>query len=185
MPAQATAFTRDFLAPLTGAIGVPLWAVQLTDGWHLSLSCLLGWSLLALALIDLRRFLLPDLLTLPLLVAGLGIACLHDRATLVSALTGAAAGFIAFAVIREAYWRLRRREGLGFGDVKLLAALGAWLGWISLPSVVLIACLSALAATCLSARFGRLVAADQKLAFGAHLALGGWLVWLYGPLGLP
>jgi leader peptidase (prepilin peptidase)/N-methyltransferase len=155
--------------------GLTLWAV-----------CCLGWALLALALIDARHFLLPDRLTLGLLAAGLLVALAGGRAWPVRPLDGvlgAATGYLVLRLVGSAYRRSRGREGLGLGDAKLLAAAGAWTGWIGLPSVVLIAALAALAwvgADALIRR--RRPQLGQRIAFGVFLALGTWLVVLYGPL---
>jgi leader peptidase (prepilin peptidase) / N-methyltransferase len=165
-----------------GALAVTASAVWVLSGWLLWLSLGLGWTLLALAAIDLRHYLLPDALTLPLIPAGLAVAWALDPALLPAHLLGALLGFAAFVIIGQAYRRLRGRDGLGLGDAKLLAAAGAWLGWAALPSVVLIAAVLALALALVQALGGAKLALTGKLAFGPHLALAFWLVWLYGPL---
>jgi leader peptidase (prepilin peptidase)/N-methyltransferase len=168
-----------------GAIAVALWAAMATAGFDLWASAALGWTLLALALIDARTFLLPDALTLPLLAAGLAVAALEDRAALLDHAIGAAAGFFVLAGIALVYRRWRRRDGMGLGDAKLLAALGAWVSWTGLPSVLLLAAASALAFALARAWFrGQRLAATDRLPFGPALCFAGWLVWLYGPLTL-
>lgn len=164
------------------ALGIALWAAAVTSGWVFWASCALGWTLLALALIDWRTLILPDALTLPLLVAGLGVAWLIDPRAALEHLLGAGLGFALFASIAWAYARLRGREGLGLGDAKLLAAAGAWVSWTGLPSVVLLAALAALAATLAGMLGGAVAERDRPIAFGPFLALGTWLVWLYGPI---
>jgi len=165
-----------------GALGVAIWAATVSEGWLLWASCALGWCLLALAVIDLRDGLLPDGLTLPLVPLGLAVAYLEDPSTLVPRAIGAVAGYAVFAFVRIFYRRLRGRDGLGLGDVKLLAAAGAWVSWDGLPSVVLIAAIAGLGAVLIGAVAGRRIAVDQRLAFGPSLCLATWLVWLYGPL---
>jgi leader peptidase (prepilin peptidase) / N-methyltransferase len=93
------------------ALAVALSAVVVTSGWLLWASLALGWTLLALAAIDLRHFVLPDLLTLPLIPAGLAVAWLGDPAGLPDHAIGAAAGFAAFALTGWLYQRLRGRAG--------------------------------------------------------------------------
>jgi len=160
------------------------WAAVVTPGWVTVASCILGWTLLALAVIDLKHFILPDLLTLPLLLAGLVAAYFMD-VDLIGHVIGAAAGYGAFATMKFAYRRLRGREGLGLGDAKLLAALGTWVSWQGLPTVVFgAAALGLIAAVVRSAVDGRGTAHDRRLPFGPFLAAAGWLVWLYGPLAL-
>jgi leader peptidase (prepilin peptidase)/N-methyltransferase len=164
------------------ALAVALSAAWLLSGWLLVASCALGWTLLCLAMIDSRHFLLPDVLTLPLIPAGLAVAYAIDPALLPDHVLGALAGFAAFALIGFAYHRLRGSEGLGLGDAKLLAAAGAWLGWQALPGVVLIGALCALALALARAAAGGTLSATTRIAFGSHLALAFWLVWLFGPV---
>jgi leader peptidase (prepilin peptidase)/N-methyltransferase len=95
---------------------------------------------------------------------------------------GALAGFVSFAAIAGVYRRARGREGLGLGDAKLLAAAGAWLGWQALPGVVVMAAASGLALALATALGGGKLAWTSRVAFGPHLALAFWLVWLGGPL---
>jgi leader peptidase (prepilin peptidase) / N-methyltransferase len=163
------------------ALAVALSAAWVLAGWLLPVSCALGWTLLTLAAIDQRHFLLPDPLTLPLIPAGLAMAFAIDPALLVPHLVGALAGFAAFAAIGALYRRLRRREGLGLGDAKLLAAAGAWLGWQALPGLVAVAAVCALAVALARALTGDRVSATTRIAFGSYLALAFWLVWLLGP----
>jgi leader peptidase (prepilin peptidase)/N-methyltransferase len=136
---------------------------------------LAAWLGLA-SVIDAKRLILPDLLTLPLIPAGLFLVGLQPPA-LTDRLLGAVIGFTVFAAISVLYRRLRRRDGLGLGDAKLLAAAGAWVGWQGLPSVVLIASLGGLAWALVTRADG-----DRQVPFGPFLALGFWLVWWLGPL---
>lgn len=185
MTDQAVLLTRQSAFPLFATPLVPLWAMLAADGWSgIILSCLLGWWLLSLAILDIRHFILPDALTLPLIPAGLAVTWLISPALLADAVIGAAAGFVSFWLVREGYYRLRGREGLGFGDVKLMAGLGAWLGWQNLASVVLIAAVAGLAVM-LPVVIRRNETIGLRLPFGAYLALGAWLVWLYGPVLQP
>ncbi len=165
------------------ALGIALWSAWLAVDWLLWPSCLLGWLLLALAAIDLRCFLLPDFLTLPLLAGGLLLCAVAEPASLVPHALAAALGFAFVVALRQAYWRLRRREGIGLGDAKLLAAAGAWVSWEGLASVLLVASVAALASTLLRYKRGSSISLVDRVPFGAFLCLGTWLVWLYGPLG--
>lgn len=150
------------------------------DGALLALLLLSAW-LLALSLIDLRWQLLPDSLTLSLLWLGLlfqacGTLPHSDPA---GAIVGAAGGYLLFWLLAWAYRSLRQREGLGGGDAKLLAALGAWLGWEKLPLLLLIAASAALSAVLL-ARLLMRRPCSQPLPFGPCLALAGALL-LHAP----
>ncbi len=166
------------------AVGVAAWAVWVAgdDTMRAWLGSGLGWTLLALAWIDLEWLILPDVLTLPLLLGGLAATWLAAPEALGDAALGAALGWLVFASVAAGYRALRGRDGLGGGDAKLLAAAGAWLGWQALPQVMLLAAVAALgvAGTLRLAR-GRAFA-GMKLAFGPWLALATWLVWLYGDL---
>jgi leader peptidase (prepilin peptidase)/N-methyltransferase len=164
------------------ALAVAIWAALVVSGWLVWASAALGWSLLAMAVIDQRHEILPDVLTLPLIPAGLLVAFAIDPGKLADHAIGAAAGFVAFVVIAWTYQRLRGREGLGMGDAKLLAAAGAWLGWQGLPSVVVIGAVSALALALARAAAGVKLSPVMRISFGPYLALGLWLVWLHGPL---
>jgi leader peptidase (prepilin peptidase)/N-methyltransferase len=148
------------------------------------MTALLGWQLLLVAVVDAEHFWLPDALTLPLLASGLAAASVLDR-SLPDAVGGAAAGFAGLWLLARLYRRVRGREGLGGGDPFLLAAGGAWTGWIGLPSILLWAALSGLSIVAARLLTGRAVSGADRLPFGVFLAVGVWLTWLIGPLGLP
>jgi leader peptidase (prepilin peptidase)/N-methyltransferase len=133
--------------------------------------------LLVLALIDWKHRLLPDRLTQPLLWAGLLVNQQSYFVSLTEAVTGASIGYLSLWLLNAAYRRRRKTDGIGQGDFKLLAALGAWTGWASLPMLVTGAAaagLCATAITCLLCKTGR----QDTLPFGLYLALAGWLVLL-------
>ena len=145
-------------------------------------SCVLGWTLLALACIDARHFWLPDVLTLPLLLGGLAATLLLDPLAAADHAFAAALGYGAFRLVALLYRRLRGREGLGAGDAKLLAALGAWGGTaVLLPTVLGAAVLGLLGAAVLAvARPGaRAGLATVRLPFGTLLAAAFWPLWLW------
>ncbi len=148
------------------------------------LTAVLGWQLLLIAAVDGEHFWLPDQLTLPLLGTGILAAAALDRLSLLDSLTGAAVGFAGLWLVGAAYRRVRAREGLGGGDPFLLAAGGAWTGWIGLPSVLLWAAVAGLSVVAARLATGGRVSGADRLPFGVFLALGVWLTWLLGPLGL-
>jgi leader peptidase (prepilin peptidase)/N-methyltransferase len=165
-----------------GAVIVVIWSGLVFSGAAFWASCGLGWTLLTLAAADLRSLLLPDFLTLPLIVAGLAVTWFLDRTQLTGHIIGAVVGYGAIVLLRFVYEKVRHREGMGLGDAKLLAAAGAWISWPGLPSVLALAAISALLFVLLSkARHGDLKLTD-RVAFGPFLAGGLWIVWLYGPL---
>jgi len=137
------------------------------------------WCLLALIVCDLRSLRLPDLLTGALFVLALALSARIGMAGLGEALIGALVGAGAFWAIRAAYQILRGREGLGLGDVKLMAGLGAALGPLDLPLMVLLASLASLAAALTGiVTTGQRPAATTPLPFGAALAAAGGLLWV-------
>lgn len=162
------------------ALAVALVAVGVHAADEAWLDCLLGWWLLALGWIDLRCWLLPDRLTLPLILAGLAAAAILEPEQLADRAAAAALGYAALRLIAWLYRWLRHRDGLGRGDAKLLAAAGAWLGTAALPQVILLAApLGLLAAPALA---GFRLRAHSAVPFGPFLALATWILWLFGPL---
>jgi leader peptidase (prepilin peptidase)/N-methyltransferase len=144
-------------------------------------ACVLLWSLLALTMIDFDTQLLPDGITLPLLWAGLIVNLWGVFTSLPSAVIGAIAGYLSLWTIYWLFKLIRGKEGMGYGDFKLLAALGAWLGWQVLPVIVLLSSVvGALIGIALIVFKGR----DHNipLAFGPYLAIAGALALFFGPV---
>ncbi len=148
------------------------------DPARLWLTCGLGWTLLALAWIDWEHLRLPDVLTLPLLMAGLGAAWLLDTGQAPEHAAAAALGFLAFWLLARTYRALRGRDGLGGGDAKLLGAGGAWLGLEHLPLVVVGAAVFGLALAAWQRWRGAAVLATTALPFGPGLCAAIWVAWL-------
>jgi leader peptidase (prepilin peptidase)/N-methyltransferase len=152
-------------------------------------SCLLGWAMLAIAVVDARRFIIPDVLSLPAIPAGLlasGRLMDPSAADLVRVdhVIGMLAGGLGLWLVRAAYYRIRRREGLGLGDVKLAAAGGAWIGWQSLSDAILLAAALALSLViALALVRGRELSAAARIPFGCFLAPSIWLVWALAAMG--
>jgi leader peptidase (prepilin peptidase) / N-methyltransferase len=169
------------------AVAASIAAVPGIAGW---LGAGLALVMLAIAAIDARRFIIPDALN----AAGLALGFLHAAALgeggVASALGGAAirGGALAlmFLALRTLYLRLRGRQGIGLGDVKLAAVAGAWLGWIAMPIAIEIAALSALAVYA-TRHFilRRPVSATTRLPFGLFFAPAIWLGWLLQATVLP
>lgn len=147
--------------------------------WSTVAALVLTWALIALAFIDLEHFLLPDQITLPLLAAGLLVNAIGGFTDPLSALIGAVSGYGILWAIYHVYRVVRRgREGFGYGDFKLLGALGAWLGWQPLPLVVLLSSGvgAVIGITLILLRCHQL---REPLPFGPFLAGAGWLVLLW------
>lgn len=146
-----------------------------------ALWALFGWLLLTLAVLDWRHFWLPDALTLLLALLGLTVG---DRATgmgLADRALGAAIGYGSLLLISLAYRWLRRRDGLGLGDAKLLGAIGGWVGWQSLPFILLIASATGIALIVIRQAAGHGFNPHAKLPFGTMLAVAVWPGWWIAP----
>jgi leader peptidase (prepilin peptidase)/N-methyltransferase len=139
---------------------------------------ILCWTLLILSFIDYETYLLPDSLTLPCLWLGLGLSLFGFFANSQQAILGAILGYLSLWLVYWLFKLVTGKEGMGYGDFKLLAMLGAWLGWQALPIVLLLA---SLLGTCLGlclVFLGR----DKNipLPFGPFLAFSGWIALLWG-----
>jgi leader peptidase (prepilin peptidase) / N-methyltransferase len=132
------------------------------------------WTLLALLFIDYDTQLLPDQLTLPLLWLGLLTNVFGGMTDPESAIIGAAAGYLFLWTTYWAFKLITGKEGMGYGDFKLLGAIGAWLGWQVLPAAVLIAAAVGLVYAAATSVSGRRAAA-QPIPFGPFLAIAGWV----------
>ena len=140
---------------------------------------LLTWSLLVLVFIDIDHMLLPDDITLPLLWLGLAIALLKiGPVTLSDAVIGAILGYLILWLVYWGFKLATGKEGMGFGDFKLLAALGAWLGWQALPTVILISSVIGAAIGIITLIFfgGQ---RGKPIPFGPYLAGAGWAVLIW------
>lgn len=171
------------LAVELACVAVACWAamVDRTPLW-LWTACVLGWMLLILSWIDAEHFRLPDVLTLPLLIAGIATQALLAPERLPESLMGVLLGYASFRGIAAGYRALRGREGLGTGDAKLMAAAGAWLGWSALPDVALLAALLGILATLLGQIKGRAIDRTAAIPFGPFLSAAIWLTYVYGPM---
>jgi leader peptidase (prepilin peptidase) / N-methyltransferase len=168
------------LAVEVAALGVAaIAAAACPDGATLWCGCGLGWALLVLAWIDWDAFILPDVITLPLVLAGLAATAWLEAERLTDHAVAAALGYLLFRGVAWAYRRLRGREGLGEGDAKLMAAAGAWVGVAALSSVLLGGALLTLAAGLVDTlRRGEAFRATKRLPFGPGLCAALWVVWL-------
>jgi leader peptidase (prepilin peptidase)/N-methyltransferase len=164
-------------------------AVAMHFGWHWqTLAALLfTWALISLTVIDLDHTLLPDVITIPLLWLGL-LSSLFWHAGLKtpaptdpsSAILGAACGYLLLWTVYWAFKLATGKEGMGYGDFKLLGALGAWMGWQMLPLILL---LSAFSGAVIGITLILLRGRDRNvpIPFGPYLAAAGWIALLWGP----
>ena len=193
--------------PIVEALTATLFAlaaVKFGAGWPLAGVLLLIAFLVALAFIDLDTQFLPDQLTLPLVWAGLAMSLFFgpsrdDLAAtggsasgiastlpppLPDAVLGAIAGYLVLWAVHHAFRLATGREGMGYGDFKLLAALGAWLGWQALLPIVLIASVAG-ALVGIALMVGKGHGRDHPIPFGPFLAVAGWVVLMWGDALLP
>ncbi len=143
------------------------------------LGIIVTWFLVAMTMIDFDHQLLPDSLTLPLMWIGLLAALVPVFVDLQSAVVGAAMGYMVLWTIYQIFKLITGKEGMGFGDFKLLAALGALLGWQSLPVIIL---LSSLVGAVVGITLIIVTKRDKNIPipFGPYLAAAGWLAMLWG-----
>jgi len=157
-------------------------------GFGVAAACglLITWSLIALTGIDIDHQLLPDGITLPLMWAGLLAAVILGPVdgspipvSARDALVGAASGYVSLWLVFHAFRLVTGKEGMGYGDFKLFAAFGAWLGWKLLPLVILV---SALAGAVIGSLMIVLRGRDRSVPmhFGPYLAAAGWIAMMYG-----
>lgn len=137
------------------------------------------WSLIALTMIDFDTYLLPDDITLPLLWLGLIANSFGAFTDLPSALWGAIAGYLALWLVYKLFKLITGKEGMGYGDFKLLAALGAWMGWQMLPQIIL---LSSLVGAIIGISMIVIRGRDKNIPipFGPYLAIAGWIAFVWG-----
>jgi leader peptidase (prepilin peptidase) / N-methyltransferase len=163
---------------LTGGLTV---AVAWHFGYNIAAlaAMALTWSLIALSFIDVDRQLLPDDITLPLLWGGLILNVYAIFTPTVSAVIGAVSGYVFLWLVYQVFKLVTGKEGMGYGDFKLFAALGAWLGWQSLPLIILLSSLvGAIAGISFILFFGH----DRRMPipFGPFLCIAGWIALMWG-----
>jgi len=165
-------------------VGV-LWALMLGSWWTVHGIVFIYWSVVlsgALAFLiiyDFRHFLLPNLVTLPLLGAGLVFQGTQGLEVLSDGIIGSGGAMFFMVALNLVYKKMRGRDGLGYGDAKLMGAAGAWLGWAPLSFVLLLGSLSALSHIAARALLGlEKLDAQKQIAFGPYLAFGFWVSWL-------
>ncbi|HDX8595016.1 prepilin peptidase [Aeromonas dhakensis] len=176
---QAPISARYPLVELLTALLSLVVAATFPPGWALLAALLLTWVLVALTFIDLDKMLLPDQLTLPLLWGGLLFNLAGGFVPLADAVIGAMAGYLVLWSLYWAFKLLTGKEGMGYGDFKLLAALGAWLGWQALPIVLLLSSLVG-AIIGISLILLRNHHQGKPIPFGPYLAIAGWIALLWG-----
>lgn len=163
---------------ITGVLSVAcVWRFGFSP--QLAAALALTWALIALTITDLRTMYLPDGLTLPLLWIGLGLSLAPVFADPSSSIVGAIAGY---GLLWSIYWAFKLatgKEGMGFGDFKLMGALGAWFGWQMLPQIVLLSALVG-AAVGVTLMLVRRAEWSSRIPFGPYIAGAGWIALIWG-----
>lgn len=167
-----------FIELLTAIITFTVvWQFGLT--WQTFFALLLSWNLIALSGIDFDHQYLPDSLTLPFLWLGLLLNAFNLYTDLYSAVIGAISGYLSLWLVFHIFKFFTKKEGMGYGDFKLLALFGAWFGWQSLAVIIM---LSSIAGAIIG--IGLIIFKNQtlskKIPFGPYLAISGWLFMLFG-----
>jgi leader peptidase (prepilin peptidase) / N-methyltransferase len=169
-------------ASIIGVVGVAAVAASfaVVPGWTGAAGAFLAVVALAIAVIDRRSLIIPDPLNALAFITGILAVGLNNGASeaTTQALLRAASMFGVLFAFRAGYRKLRGREGMGFGDVKLAAVAGIWLNWTDLPIAVDIAALSALASVLLSRAAGKERNPTEKLPFGFFFAPAIWICWV-------
>lgn len=164
---------------VTGLVsGLVAWEYGAT--WFMVGVLVFTWCLIALTLIDIDHHLLPDSITMPLLWLGLliNVAGLNPAVSLPDAVLGACAGYLSLWALYWIFKLLTGKEGMGYGDFKLLAALGAWMGWQSLLMIVILSSLvGAIVGICLLLRRHD---RNMPIPFGPYLAAAGFVAMIWG-----
>lgn len=176
--AQSISARYPIVELLGGALAaLAIWRFGAT--WQAAAACVFLWTLVALTFIDFDTQYLPDNLTLPLLWAGLAANLFHLFTPLADAVIGAIAGYLVLWLVYWAFKLIRNKEGMGHGDFKLLAALGAWLGWQVLPVIIVLSCVAG-AAIGISLMVFRGRDHNLPIAFGPFLAIAGAVALFFG-----
>ncbi len=147
--------------------------------WQGAAALVLTWALVALSFIDIDHQLLPDIITMPVLWIGLLLSVFGVLTDATASIVGAAAGYLLLWSVYRLFKLVTGKEGMGYGDFKLLALLGAWLGWQFIPLIVL---LSSLVGAVVGISMAVVLGRDKNIPipFGPYLAAAGWIAMLWG-----
>jgi len=154
-------------------------AINFGVSWQTLAGMVLTWSLIAMAMIDLHKMILPDDLTLPVLWLGLLLSLFNIFTDPVSSIIGAVAGYMILWMVYQTFKLLTGKEGMGYGDFKLLALFGAWFGWEQLPLVIILSSATG-AVIGITMMLIKKHQREQPIPFGPYLAIAGWICMLWG-----
>lgn len=177
---QKSISVRYPLIELLSALSAYLVAQHMGFSYYTLAALALTFALIALTFIDFDTMLLPDQLTLPLMWGGISLALLAiSPVSLTDSIIGAMAGYLSLWSLYWAFKLLTGKEGMGYGDFKLLAALGAWLGWQALPMIILFSSMVGVVFGVLQLRLSK-QGIEKAFPFGPYLAIAGWITMLWG-----
>jgi leader peptidase (prepilin peptidase)/N-methyltransferase len=148
-------------------------------GWETLAALVFTWTLITMSLIDAKTMLLPDNLTLPLMWLGIAVNYQEFFVTLESSVLGAIIGYMSLWSLFHVFKLITGKDGMGYGDFKLLSALGAWVGFSYLPQIILISSVVGSIAGISMLIFGK-TKQQQPIPFGPYLAVAGWIALLWG-----
>ncbi|MBH67373.1 MAG: hypothetical protein CMM58_03380 [Rhodospirillaceae bacterium] len=143
------------------------------------ISLSLAWALIGLSIFDVQNKRIPDSVTIPLIFTGIAQSYFLETIDVLDSFLGLIAGGLISSLVAVIYKHFRRKTGLGWGDIKLIAAFGAWLGWQLLPLFVLISSTTALIFLLLGLILRKTNASAIELPFGPFLCATGWCLWLH------
>ncbi|MDR9828460.1 A24 family peptidase [Vibrio sp. FNV 38] len=177
---QAKISIRYPLVELTTAVLCYLIAIHFGYSFYAIALLFFTFALIAATFIDLDTMLLPDQLTLPLMWTGIALSLFEiSPVSLQDSIIGAMAGYLSLWSVYWGFKLVTGKEGMGYGDFKLLAALGAWLGWQALPMIILLSSLVGLVFGLIQLRLKK-QGIEKAFPFGPYLAIAGWVAMLWG-----
>jgi len=165
----------ELLTAVLSAFVVYKFGFTLQSGFGL----LLTWVLVTLSFIDFDHKLLPDDIVIPIMWLGLALSLVPVYTTPIDSIAGAIIGYLTFWLVFQAFLLLTGKQGMGHGDFKLMALLGAWFGWVYLPQIILI---STVVGSIIGITMMLLKKASSEMAipFGPYIALAGWIAMIWG-----
>lgn len=175
----AISIRYPFVELLTGVLSA---VVVYNFGWSLQslFGVFLTWVLVALSFIDFDHKLLPDEIVLPTLWLGLGLSLFPVFSKPESAIIGSIAGYLFFWSVFQVFLKLTGKEGMGYGDFKLMGLMGAWFGWEFLPQIILLSTVLG-SIVGISLMMFKKAARELAIPFGPYIAIAGWIAMLWGP----
>ena len=163
---------------LTGALSLAV-ALKFGVSWQTLFALILTWSLVAMSVIDIHKQILPDDITLPVLWLGLLISIFNIYIDPASSIIGAITGYMILWSVYQLFKLITGKEGMGYGDFKLLALFGAWFGWTFIPLIIILSSASGAIIGITMMMFNK-HERSTPIPFGPYLAIAGWVAMMWG-----